>query len=72
MDAFDVQVETDNLRLDFLNLPEGMEIIVVAGGPAVAGMAVGQQATVNYTISNRLLGFDLQNPQLQRAVTGIF
>jgi hypothetical protein len=37
VDAFDVQVEPDNLRLD---LPEDMEVIVVAGG-------LGEQAAVH-------------------------
>ena len=68
MDAFDVQVEPDDLCL---GLPEGVEVIVVTGGPAVAGMAVGEQAAVDYTIFNRLLGLDLQDPELQRAIAGI-
>lgn len=50
MDACDVQVEPDNLRLD---LSKGMEVIVVARVPAVAGMAVGEQAAVDDAIFNR-------------------
>ena len=34
-------------------------------------MAVGEQAGINYAIFNRLLGLDLQDPQLQRAVAGV-
>ena len=68
VNAFDVQVEPDDLRLD---LPEGMEVIVVTGGPTVVGMAVGKQAAVDDAIFNQLLGFNLQDPQLQRAVASI-
>jgi hypothetical protein len=68
MEAFDVQTEPDNLRLD---LPDVMEVIVVAGRPAIAGIAVRKQAAVDDAIFNRLLGPDLQDPKLQRAVTVI-
>ena len=68
MDALEVQVEPDNLRSC---LPKGIEVIVIASGPAIAGIAVGEQAAVNYAIFNGLLRFYLQDPQLQRAVTGV-
>lgn len=68
MNTTDVKVEPDNLSLD---LPEDLKIVVVAGGPGIAGIAIGEQAAVNYTIFNRLLGLNPQNPQLQGAVTSI-
>lgn len=59
MDAFDVQADLDELRLD---LPEGMEVFAVTGEPSIAGKAVGEEATVDDAVFNRLLGLDLQNP----------
>jgi hypothetical protein len=50
VDAPSIQFESDNLRL---GVPEGMEVIVVAGGPAVAGMAVREQAAVDQSIFYR-------------------
>jgi len=45
MDAFDVQIELDDLRLD---LPENMEVIIISSGPAIAGITVGQKAAVGF------------------------
>jgi hypothetical protein len=55
----DIKVEPNNLSLD---LPKDLKIVVVAGGPEIAGIAIGEQAAVNYTIFSRFLGLNLQDP----------
>jgi hypothetical protein len=59
MDAFDIQIKPDNLRLDLL---EVVEVIVITGGPAVARITVREKAAIDDAIFNRLLGIDLQDP----------